>query len=331
MKGNKFSEGNMINRRDFIKKAARVGGLSAASIALGFWLHNRNKGKKGFAPQVEIHDYTVPDTGGYPGVAILHGENPGDLVEAALQELGGMDRFISRGDVVVIKPNIGWDRMPEQAANTNPDVVEKLARLCFDAGAKKVVITDVSVNDARRSFSRSGIAKAAREVGAEAPLPDKSSFVDVDIGGEFLGIWPVFKPFIEADKFINVPIAKHHSLPGATLAMKNLYGILGGNRNQLHQRIHDSIADLANFIRPTLTVLDAYRVLIKNGPQGGNPRDVEKRGMIVAGVDQVAIDSYAAQFFFRMIPEEIRWVRIAHDRKLGNMNYRQLSIVERKI
>ena len=174
----------------------------------------------------------------------------------------------------MLKPNIAWDRTPEQAANTNPDLVAEVVRQCWQAGAKRVIVTDVSCNEPRRCFQRSGIEAAARAEGAEVILPDPDHFREVDMGGVVLKNWPVFTPFLEADKVINLPIAKHHVLTGATLGMKNWYGILGGERNRLHQQIHQSLADLANFMLPTLTFMDCYRVLLRNGPTGGNPEDV---------------------------------------------------------
>ena len=186
----------------------------------------------------------------------------------------GSSRFVSRQDVVVIKPNIAWDRTPEQAANTNPEVVAEVVRQCWQAGAKRVIVTDVSCNEPRRCFQRSGIQAAARAEGAEVILPDPELFREVDMGGVVLKSWPVFTPFLEADKIINLPIAKHHVLTGATLGMKNWYGILGGERNRLHQQIHQSLVDLANFMLPTLTLMDCYRILLRNGPTGGNLEDV---------------------------------------------------------
>jgi len=218
--------------------------------------------------------------------------------------------------------------MPQQAANTNPEVVKTVVELCYNAGARKVIVTDVSCNEARRCFLRSGIAEAAESIGAEVELPEERKFRELNLGGEVLGTRLVYTTFVEADKVINIPIAKHHNLTGATLAMKNWYGILGGRRNQLHQHIHESIADLGTFLRPTLTILDAYRVLMRNGPQGGNLSDVVERKTIIASVDQVAIDAYAGETFFSLTPERLQYLKIAHERKIGNMNYRELRIKE---
>ena len=131
----------------------------------------------------------------------------------------------------------------------------------------------------------------AISAGAEFVYPEEGLFREVDLGGDVLNAWPVLRPFLEADKVINVPIAKHHSLTGASLGIKNWYGILGGPRQRLHQRIHESLTDLAAFMRPTLTLIDAFRVLIRNGPNGGNPADVVLKKTVIAGTDPVALDT----------------------------------------
>ena len=210
----------------------------------------------------------------WPHLVVVQGGEPRALVQRALEDLGGIRRFVSRQDVVVLKPNIAWDRTPEQAANTNPEVVAEVVRQCWQAGAKRVIVTDVSCNEPRRCFQRSGIQAAARAEGAEVILPDPELYREVDLGGVVLKSWPVFTPFLEADKIFNLPIAKHHGLVGVTLGMKNWYGILGGQRNRLHQQIHQSLADLANFMLPTVTLMDCYRILLRNGPTGGNLEDV---------------------------------------------------------
>jgi uncharacterized protein (DUF362 family) len=252
------------------------------------------------------------------------GDDPAQLVRRAFEELGGIRRFVSRADVVVVKPNIGWDRTPEQAANTNPSLVAEVVRQCWDAGAKKVIVADVSCNDARRCFQRSGIAEAARRAGAEVILPEPERFKDVDLQGEVLQNWPVFEPFLAADKIINMPIAKHHSLTGTTLGMKNWYGILGGPRHQLHQRIHESLVDLADFIRPTLTIIDAYRVLMRNGPTGGSLEDVVLKRTVLAGTDPVALDAYAAKAYWNLDLNSLPYLRLAAERGLGTPAFETL-------
>ena len=214
---------------------------------------------------------------------------------------------------------------PEQAANTNPLVVKELIRQCWNAGAKKVIVTDVSCNDPRRCFQRSGIAEAASSEGAQVLLPDTANFKQVDLAGTVLQTWPVFQPFLEADKIINVPIAKHHSLTGVTLGMKNWYGILGGQRQQLHQHIHESLVDLADFMKPTLTLVDCYRILVRNGPTGGNLEDVQLKKSLVAGTDPVALDAYVAKAFWNMEATTMPYLQQAQARHLGNVDFAAVS------
>jgi len=251
-------------------------------------------------------------------MTIVHGEDPRSLARAAIRQLGGIERFISRGDLVVIKPNIAWDRTPEQAANTNPEVVAEVVRMCREAGAGDVMVTDVSINEPRHCFDRSGIASAARAAGAHVILPEERRFREVDLHGTVLGSWPVLDPFLQADKVINLPVAKHHSLTGATLGMKNWYGILGGPRHRLHQRIDECLVDLAGFMRPTLTIIDACRVLVRNGPGGGSLADVLAAKTLIAATDPVAADAFAAKTWWGLDPGKLQYLQLAAARGLGD-------------
>jgi uncharacterized protein (DUF362 family) len=252
--------------------------------------------------------------------------SPSEITKAAINAIGGMKRFVSRGDIVVVKPNIGWDRLPEQAANTNPEVVATVVKLCYEAGAKKVKVFDRPCNDPRRCYKQSGIADAVTAVGAEVSYIDDRKFKDVKISnGTAIKSWPLYTELLEADKIINVPIAKHHGLSKLTMAMKNWMGMMGGSRNKIHQRIDESLVDLATVIKPTLTILDAVRILTANGPQGGNIEDVKKLNTVIAGIDQVAIDSYGATLF-GMKGSDLGYVRIADKAGLGRMDLSKLKI-----
>lgn len=310
-----------MNRREALLNILRAGGVGAGAAALGFWLRGRSSRPVEAVITGAKRSHFVEDKAALPEVVVVEGGEPVQLVQSALRELGGTRRFVSPTDTVLIKPNIGWDRTPEQAANTNPDIVAEVVRQCWQAGAKRVIVTDVSCNDPRRCFQRSGIADAARKQGAEVVLPDPDKFKDVDLQGEVLRVWPIFEPFLTADKIINLPIAKHHSLTGCTLGMKNWYGMLGGQRSQLHQNVHESLADLADFIRPTLTILDAYRVLIRNGPTGGSLDDVVLKKSLIAGTDPVAIDAYAAKAFWNLEPQALPYLKFAARKGLGTSDF----------
>jgi len=309
------------NRRRAMLQILRLGGLGTAAAALGVWFARR--GGRPAHPVVHVPrpNFQVPSDAALPMMAVVQGDDPAALARRAIEELGGIRRFIARGDVVVLKPNVAWDRTPEQAANTNPDLVAEVARLCFQAGARRVIVTDVSINEAQQCFTRSGIAAAARNCGAEVVLPEDRLFREVDLRGDVLNAWPVLEPFLTADKMINLPVAKHHSLTGASLGMKNWYGILGGERQRLHQRIHESLADLADFMRPTLTLIDAYRVLLRNGPGGGNPADVALKKTVLAGTDPVALDAYAASAYWDLDWHTLRYLQLAADRGLGTFDF----------
>jgi uncharacterized protein (DUF362 family) len=311
-------------RREFLLRMLRLGGLGATSVGVGAWLHGRSQRPR--EPRVLVAERRagIAADASLPEMVVAQGESPRQLVRRALDELGGIRRFIARGDIVVLKPNIGWDRSAEQAANTNPVLVAEVVRLCQEAGARRVIVTDVSCNDARTCFERSGIAAAARGVGADVILPEERRFKEVNLGGDVLATWPVLEPFLAADKIINLPIAKHHNLTGCTLGMKNFYGIIGGQRSRLHQRINESLADLLAFARPTLTILDAYRVLMRGGPTGGSLADVEFKKTLVAGTDPVAIDSYAAKAWWDLDYQRLPFLRIAQARGLGKMNFEEV-------
>ncbi len=295
-----------MNRRDFLK-----------DVALGSVLLR-------FTPSLLAQAKNFPD------LAMIQGESPALITKEALAALGGMKRFVAKGDKVMIKPNIGWDRTPELAACTNPDVIKTLVELCFEAGAKEVTVMDNTTNQAQRCYARSGIADAAKAAGAKVPFVNPYRLKKMALRGQWLKEWEVFTDFVEADKLINVPIAKHHSLSRLTLSMKNWLGAIGGARNQLHQKLDEAMVDLAAFFNPTLTVLDAYRILIRNGPQGGRTSDVKLQKTIVAGVNYVAVDAMGATFF-DIKPEELAYLGIAQKRGLGQMTLEKLTIEKRTV
>jgi uncharacterized protein (DUF362 family) len=265
------------------------------------------------------------ETSSLPDLVVAHGASPEQIVKVAIGAMGGIKKFISRGDIVVIKPNIGWDRTPEQAGNTNPEVVAVVVKLCFEAGAKKVKVFDRPVNDPRRCYVQSGIAPAASALGAEVDYVDERKFKDMAINGEALKSWPLYSEVFDADKVINIPIAKHHGLAKLTMSMKNWMGVMGGSRRQIHQKLDESLVDLSMKIKPTLTILDAVRILTANGPQGGSLADVKKLDTVIVGIDPVAIDSYGATLF-GMKGSDLGYVRIGDKLGLGKMNLSNLRI-----
>jgi uncharacterized protein (DUF362 family) len=315
-----------ITRREAMLQLLRLGGVAAGAAGAGVWLSDHSSRPVACQAEQARRDHRVTADAQWPQMTVTQNAEPRTLVAKALENLGGVRRFVSRRDVVVLKPNIAWDRTPEQAANTNPELVAEVVRQCWQAGAKRVIVTDVSCNEPRRCFQRSGIQAAALAEGAEVVLPDPDKFREIDVGGVVLKNWPVFTPFLEADKIINLPIAKHHALTGATLGMKNWYGILGGERNRLHQQIHQSLVDLASFMMPTLTLIDCYRILLRNGPTGGNLEDVDLKKTLVAGTDPVAIDAYVAKAYWNLDPEQLPYLQMAAARGLGTVDFASLNV-----
>jgi uncharacterized protein (DUF362 family) len=237
-----------------------------------------------------------------------------------------MKRIVSRGDVVMVKPNIGWNRSVEQAACTHPEVLRAVIELAFAAGAKKVVVMDNTCHKAEDCYARSGIEAMARQAGAELRFSDEARLVLHDFKGEVLGQWPVFRDHLEVDKFINVPVLKHHGGAKLSLTMKNLMGVVWDRRFFHDRGLDQCIADLCFAPRvPDLSVLDAYRILRRNGPQGRAEEDGEIAKYQLLGRDMVALDAAAAKLFGHQ-PEEIGHIRIAGEMGAGRADLGKVRI-----
>jgi uncharacterized protein (DUF362 family) len=276
----------------------------------------------GTATLMPDHRVKLPATS--PKLVIAHGKDPARNVRAVLERMGGLKQFISSNDTVLIKPNAAWERAPFQGATTTPAVVAELVRAVRDAGAREVIVTDCPVDNAERCFERSGILKAARDAGAKVILPSGSTYVDVKIPGK-LGTWPMLAPYAAASKIINVPIAKHHGGARVTAGMKNWIGITDKRRELFHADLDDSIASLADLMRPTLTLVDATRILMRNGPRGGNLDDVRTSNALALSTDPVAVDCWAVELLEAHIGE-VKYLKLAADRKLGLIDYRSVAV-----
>jgi uncharacterized protein (DUF362 family) len=248
------------------------------------------------------------------------------LTVKAIESIGGIGRFVRRGDVVWVKPNIAWIQPPEMAANTNPQVVATIVRLCFEAGAKRVKVGDNPVDIAQQTYEISKIAAAVRPLGADVVFMDRSRFRRVAINGEVLKQIPIYPEILEADVVINVPIAKHHGLATITVAMKNFMGVVE-ERRTFHQAIGQTLTDLCRFLKPKISIVDAVRVLVARGPRGGRLEDVRIPLAVAAGTDIVALDAWAAEVLGRN-PDDISSVVCGHKAGLGTKDYRSLNPVE---
>ena len=266
---------------------------------------------------------------GAPDLVVVRGGEPEAMVRRALASLGGIEKFVSKGANVVVKPNICVAyHTYEYAATTNPWVVGTLVKMCFEAGAGSVKVMDFPFGGtAQEAYVKSGIKDQVEAAGGEMAYMPGFKYVTTMIpNGVEMKKTDVFDDILKADVLINVPIAKHHSLAQLTLGMKNLMGVVR-NRSALHANIGQRLADLSTLIRPQLTVLDAVRILMANGPTGGNLNDVKQLDTILASTDIVAVDSYATTFF-GMQPDDIPYIKTAAAMGLGRNDLKSLKIEE---
>lgn len=305
-----------MDRRRFLKQVM----LYSSGLSLSVPIFRITESMAGPPPMVDVVRTTGTD---YPA-----------LVAETLRLLGGIERFVKPGNKVVVKPNIGWDRKPEQAANTHPQVVRTLVELALDAGAAQVRVFDYTCNEKRRCYNNSGMAEAIGAIGskkAKLVHVDQRKFVPVKIAkGRSLKEWEIYKDALTADCYINVPVAKHHGLSRLTLGLKNSMGVIGGRRGALHHDLGQSLADLATVIRPALTVIDATRILTANGPQGGSLKDVKKLDTMIASTDPVAADALATTLF-DLKPEDIASTVAAHRMGLGQMELAKMNVVSSSV
>jgi uncharacterized protein (DUF362 family) len=265
---------------------------------------------------------------GLHDLVVTKGDDPGLITRKAIEGLGGMEKFVRKGATVVIKPNIAWDRSPELAANTNPEVVAALVQMCYEAGARRVNVFDIPCNSAERCYENSGIRKAALEKGAKVYFCDSWNFVKASFSYKSpMEGWPIFRDAIECDTFINCPVLKHHGLTELTLSMKNMMGVCGGNRGIIHIDIARKLVDITDFISPDLTIIDAYRILTRHGPSGGYLKDVQLAKTVIAGTDPTLTDAYAARFSGKD-PMTISYIKEAAQRKFGNVDISAADILE---
>jgi len=301
-----------ITRRELIRKLLRWSGYVT------------------FAGAAQWSLYPLPDAWGankgfmIEGIGQTDGFTVKDLTRKVFEAAGGIKRFVSRQDVVAIKPNISWARHPQLAATTHPEVLAAVIELCQEAGAKRIRIVDHTIHDARRCFAVTGAGKVAKETGADLVYPRSSLMKKMKLKGNRLDVWPVFTPLVEADKVINLPVAKHHSLSSLTLGMKNWIGGVGGSRWSLHQDIHQSIVDLAQFFKPEITLIDAIRIMTQNGPSGGSTNDVAFKNTLILSDDPVAADARASMLF-GIKPQRIGYIHLGQKAGLGTYDLTKLQ------
>jgi len=304
-----------MHRREFLKQLAALSAVAGAGRLLimpqELWAMSPKE-----KPQAVL--------------AKVQGTNYARITGEAVQALGGMKKFVNPGEVVVVKPNMAWDRAPELAANAHPDVVRQVVELCLDAGAKKVKVLDHTCHDARKAYKNSGIQDAVaglKDPRAVVEFVDPRGFVEMKVeGAKALKKWYFYKEILEADRFINIPIAKQHAESRLTMALKNMMGAIGGWRGRIHVGLHQNIADMNLILRPDLHVLDATRILVANGPSGGRKEDVRVKNLVLAGPDPVALDAFGTTLF-AMKPADIGYITKAHELGRGEMDLNKIKIL----
>jgi uncharacterized protein (DUF362 family) len=299
-----------MKRREFISKSVFAVGAGMTFLSLD-----------------EAFGKSIPNPqAAYDLVALMGGE-PEVMFEKGIAALGGLKNFVKAGQIVVVKPNIGWDRAPEYGANTNPKLVSKIVSDCLAAGAKTVFVFDNTCDNWRRAYSTSGIEKAAKDAGAEViTAGSEANYKDVTIPrGKSLKAAKVHEKILECDVFINVPVLKHHDGAQISLAMKNLMGIVWDRGFWHSNNLDQCIADMVTYRKPDLNIIDGYRVMKRNGPKGVSINDVTLEKAQIISTDIVAADGAAARIF-GADPETIRQIKIANDSGLGVMDLSKLNI-----
>lgn len=337
-----------MDRREFIAALgsaallAGAGGLSGCARALDWSSQGSGAARKAMEGQI-----SGSATGAAPGAApettastskkgevlvkrpdlvVAKAGTPDVNVAAAIAGLGGIERFVKRGAKVAIKPNVLTGREPEYGVTTDPILMGALVKMCLDAGASEVVVFDHSTSEPSTAFQVSGIESAVQAAGGQVKYLTDRNYQNTSIPkGRLLTSWPLVSDVFDADAFINVPVAKTHSLAGLTMAMKNLMGIMGGMRGVMHVDFDQKIVDLNTLVKPHLVVLDATRTLWRNGPTGGSLSDVRRTDTVIAGTSQVSVDAFGTTLF-GMKPTDLGYLVKARDQGLGEIDLAKLDI-----
>lgn len=317
-----------LDRRQFLARAGKAG-ISVAAAGIASYLLYDSMGP---AASVEAQDPVTLPNFSVPQIAaqtmsIVKGYDRAKTVDKAIELLGGIERFVKPGETVAIKPNVAFASPPMLGATTRPELVAEVVRLCYNrAGAKQVYVTDNPINDPASCFTLSGIGKAASQAGAKVILPKDNLFEHTTLqGGRLIRNWPIFyEPFKKIDKLIGIAPIKHHHRSGASMTMKNWYGLLGGRRNIFHQDINTIIAELAMMVKPTLVILDGTQVMMTNGPTGGSISDLRRADTLIASCDMVAADSYGCSLLDLKVAD-LPYLTKADKAGAGTTNYQSLK------
>jgi len=315
-------------RRQFLVRACKAGLSIAAASGLSYRLYDSSGPGPGIEPDemVTLPDFTVIQRAGQT-ISIVKGPDRTKTVNKAIELLGGIERFVRPGEKVVIKPNVAFAQPPIIGSTTHPSLVSEVVRLCYNkAKARQVMVLDNPINEPASCFTISGIGKSASQAGAKIILPKDHFFRRTTLDkGKLIRNWPVFyEPLAKADKLIGIAPVKDHHRAGASMTMKNFYGLLGGRRNVFHQDINTIIAELSMLVRPSLVILDGTEAMISNGPTGGSLSDLKRLNTMVASCDPVAADSYGCTLL-GLKPSELAYLGKAQDAGVGTTDYESLK------
>jgi uncharacterized protein (DUF362 family) len=321
-----------LSRRQFITRSTKAGLSVLAACSIGYWFYDRagtDRSSAGSAA-LQIPDFSMPQLG--RRMSIVRGSRRSETLGLALKSIGGMEAFIKKGDRVLLKVNAAFASPPLLSATTHPEIVSVIAHLCFKAGAQSVTVTDSPINDPASSFRLTGIEEAARSAGANIVLPQNELFKPYTLpGAQLIQNWPVlYNPLNAADKVIGAAPVKDHFRSGASMIMKNWYGLLGGRRNVFHQDIHTIIKELALMVKPTLVVLDGTTTMMRNGPTGGSLSDLKETHTMIVATDQVAADACGATLLGKTI-EDLTFIKKAAASGAGTADFMSLNPVMESI
>ena len=317
-----------LNRRQFLDRLTKAGISITAACAAGFWFHD-TKGptlSKDKPSNLVLKDFSIGALGQI--MSIVRGEDRRATLRMALNSLGGIKTFIKKGDRVLLKVNAAFASPAMLSATTHPLIIAEMTQLCFKAGAVSVVVTDNPINDPDSCFTLTGIADAARSAGARVLLPRDDLFRPMTVkDAKLIRNWPVlYKPFTDITKVIGMAPLKDHHRSGASMTMKNWYGLLGGRRNIFHQDIHGIIMELAMMVKPSLVILDATTSMMTNGPTGGSLSDLKHTNTMIVSTDQVAADAFGASLLGKSL-DELPFIAKAEAAGIGTADYLKLKPV----
>ena len=319
----------LSTRREFMRRimGSALAAVGAGALGLLFWDPRGPAVQTVAAESLSLPGFAVPGQAGK--VAVAHGDDRAETVTLALKALGGMASFVRPGDTVLLKVNAAFATPPMLGATTHPLLVAKVAELCLQAGAGRVMVADNPINDPAACLELTGIGPAASQAGAQVILPVTGRFASYTLpGGQLLRHWPLFsEPLLQADKVIGLATVKDHHRSGASLAIKNWYGLLGGRRNIFHQQIHTILTELALMIKPTLVILDGTRSMMTNGPTGGSVDDLKATNTMIAGTDPVAVDTLGAALLGKSV-KDLPYLSKAQAAGAGTVDYRSLHLFE---